>query len=443
MKAHVIVVYINAYYNSHVIEDASNKLKNFWKKIGPGFVTGAADDDPSGIATYSQSGALFGYNQLWLVIVAYPLMTVVQEMCGRIGIVTGHGLSGVLKNNYPKTILFGTTIVLVLANVVNIGADLGAMASAMQLLIPVPYTLALFVFSIGVIGLEIYIPYHRYETILKYLTFSLFAYIITAFIIGVHWTEVLTHLVFPHVNLSQTYMLGVVAFLGTCISPYLFYWQTSQEVEDEIVRGEISDFGEGTPKFTVGDMNHMRMDTALGMFFSQMVTFFIIISVAGTIGLSGSVQLETAAEAAEALRPLAGDFAFLLFALGIIGTGLLAVPVLAGSAGYAVSEALGLKTGLEKNYANAHGFYAIIALATLAGLAVNLLEIPPMLMLYYSAVLNGLLAPILLIVILLIANNKTIMGDYVNSRTSNFLGLVTIIAMSGAGIFLIYSSIFG
>lgn len=425
-----------------MIEDASSRIKLFWKRIGPGFVTGAADDDPSGIATYSQSGALFGYNQLWLVLFAYPLMTVVQEMCGRIGIVTGMGLSGVIRQHYSKTLLYFATSLLVFANIVNIGADLGAMASAIELLFPLPFTLTLCIFSILVVGLEIYVPYHTYSKALKYLTLSLCAYIITAFVIGVDWLTVFTHLIFPTIDLSHAYVLGVVAFLGTCISPYLFYWQTGQEVEDEIQRGEIADFGTGAPAFTTEDMSHMRMDTALGMFFSQIVTFFIIVTVAGTIGTTNAGEIATAADAAEALRPFAGNFAFLLFALGIIGTGLLAVPVLAGSAGYAVSETFGWNTGLEKEYPQARGFYWVIGLSTLAGLLVNIVGIPPMLMLYYSAVLNGLLAPILLTIILIISNDKRIMGLDTNSHASNVFGGITVTVMTAAGLYLLYTSFF-
>jgi NRAMP (natural resistance-associated macrophage protein)-like metal ion transporter len=398
------------------------RLKRYWKLLGPGLVTGAADDDPSGIATYSQTGAMFGYSQMWVALFSYPFMTAVQEMCGRIGLVTGDGLSGVIRRRFSRKTLWMAVSVLVIANTINIGADLGAMASAVQLIVPFPFLPVLVAIAFGTLVLQILVPYPTYAKFLKFLALSLFAYIAVAFLVKVDWYVVLYSTFVPHIELSKAYIFNIAAFLGTTISPYLFFWQADEEVEEEIIEGKISDMGQGTPRVEVSDLRRMRTDTVIGMFLSNLVAFFILVTVASTLGAVGITHIETAAQAAEALRPLAGDYAFILFAVGIIGTGLLAIPILAGSAGYAVAEAFQWKAGLGKRFGQAEGFYLVIGLATVVGLLVSLSPIAPMTMLYYAAMLNGVLAPPLLILILIISNDKTIMGEHTNGVASNVVG---------------------
>ena len=416
---------------------------SFWKQLtqslGPGFITGAADDDPSGIATYSQTGAMFGYSQLWTALFSYPFMTVMQEMCGRIGLVTGKGLSDVIRENYSRKLLYGAVLFLLFANIINIGADLGAMAAALMLLVPVPFVVLLVGITVLMLALEVYVPYPTYARVLKYLTLSLLAYVVTAFIVKEDWGMILHATLVPHISLTKEYVANIAAILGTTISPYLFFWQADEEVEEEIEKGVIRDMGVGKPQIKETDVRQMRIDTILGMFFSQAIMFFIIVTVAATLAVSGTHAIATAADAAAALRPVAGDFAFLLFALGIIGTGLLAVPVLAGSAGYALAEALGWKVGLGKRFSQAKGFYVIIAVATLVGLLVNFSSIAPMTMLYYAAMLNGVLAPPLMILILFIANNSNILGKHTNSWFSNTLGVIITALMSIVSISLLYT----
>lgn len=413
------------------------RIRKFFKLLGPGFITGASDDDPSGIATYSQTGAIFGLTQLWAALFTFPLMTAVQEMCGRIGLVTGHGLAGVIKRNYSKSILYTCVFLLTIANTINIGADLGAMAASAQLLIDVPFIFWLLFMTALTLVLEVFVSYQVYVRFLKYLALSLFAYIFTAFVVKVNWKEAFLSTIIPHFSTSREYMMNIVAIFGTTISPYLFFWQASEEVEEEIAQNKIRAMGKGVPRVTRKDISNLRKDTITGMFFSNLVMWFIMVTT-GTVLYNQGKTVSTAHEAAEALRPFAGDFAFLLFAAGIIGTGLLAVPVLSGSASYAIAESFNWKAGLYLKMRKAHGFYSVITLATLVGLSINFLGIDPFKMLYYTAVINGLIAPILLVMIMLIANNKEIMRGRVNSRSQNFLGLTTIIVMSAAGLFLIY-----
>ncbi len=418
------------------------KFSKILKTIGPGFISGASDDDPSGIATYSQTGTQFGYRQLWTALFSYPFMVAVQEMCGRIGLVTGNGLAGVIKNNYSKKILYFAVTLLLIANTINIGADLGAMASSAELLLGIPFAILLIFMTLLTLLLEIFISYRTYAKFLKYLTLSLLAYVVVVFIVKQDWKTVAVSTFLPSFSWDENYLLNIVAILGTTISPYIFFWQADEEVEEEIAHHKIKAIGIGSPKIKDGDIKAMRLDTIVGMLFSNLVMYFIIITSASTLGANGAIHIETADQAAQALRPLAGDFAYLLFALGIIGTGLLAVPVLAGSASYALSETLNWKAGLSKKFRDARGFYGIITVATLVGLLVNFTPIKPFQMLYYTAVLNGICAPPLIIIILLIANNKKIMGKYINNRISNTLGIMIAIIMSVAAIGLIYSMIF-
>ena len=400
------------------------RLRRLWKLLGPGFVTGAADDDPSGIATYSQTGASFGYAQLWLVPFSYPFMVAVQEMCGRIGLVTGKGIAGVMRRHHSRGALAIVILLLLTANIINIGADLGAMASALELLVPINFFALLSGVTAFSILMQVLVPYPAYVRFLKYLALALLAYVVTALMVTDSWRTVALALVTPHAEFSRTYILNIAAFLGTTISPYLFFWQADGEVEEEVATGKLRQMGRGVPKIMPKDIRRMRFDTAVGMFFSNTITFFIILTVAGTLAQSGITNVATAADAASALRPIAGDFAFVLFALGIVGTGLLAVPILAGSAAYAVSEAFGWREGLGRRFGQAPGFYAVILLATVFGLLVNATSIGSMTMLYYAAILNGVLAPPLLFIILLIANNKRIMGSRTNGVLSNVLGIV-------------------
>lgn len=401
-------------------------LRRIARSSGPGFITGAADDDPSGIATYSQTGAIFGYAQLWVIPFALPPMIAVQELCGRIGMVTGKGIGGVIKLRYPRVILYATLVLLLIANVINIGADLGAMASSIQLLIPLPYWFLLAGTTIAIVALQTYVPYPSYARILKYLTLSLLAYLAAALFAKQDWGQILRSTFIPHLALNREYFMNVAALVGTTISPYLFFWQADEEVEEEIVRGDIKDFGD-TPQVTADEIADMRVDTSIGMFFSQAIAFFVIIAVAATLGSSGA-HIETAADAAQALRPVLGDFAFLLFTLGIVGTGLLAIPVLAGSVSYGFAEAFGWHEGLGTKPSDSPAFYAMIALVTLCGVVFALMPIGTITLLYWSAIVNGVLAPPILAVLYLLGNDRQIMGEFVSGRAANILvGTITVI----------------
>ncbi|GAC1456484.1 MAG: divalent metal cation transporter [Ktedonobacterales bacterium] len=419
-----------------------------WLRVfGPGLITGAADDDPSGIATYSQTGASFGFGQLWLALYMLPLMIAVQEMCGRIGLVSGQGIAGVVRRRYRREVLLGAVALVVAANTINVGADLGAMAAATQLLVPdAPAWLLVILFAAGVLALEVFVPYRQYARVLKVLTLSLAAYVVTGFIIAPDWGLVLRATFLPNIQLNVTFLLLVVAVLGTTISPYLFFWQASEEVEEEILHHRHrSPEHDGTrlKRALALELRGLRVDTALGMLASEVTTWFIIVATAGTLfrsGPNGGVTITTAAQAARALQPLvrtfphAGELAAALFALGIIGTGLLAVPVLAGSAAYGVAEALGWREGLYRPLRQARGFYAVIAAATVGGLLLNFLGVNPVQALVYTAVINGVVAVPLLVIILLVANNRAVMGEHTNGWLSNTVGILTTVAMGVAAV---------
>lgn len=415
-----------------------SKTKNWLKKLGPGFITGAADDDPSGIATYTQSGAQFGFNQIWLMFLVSPFVIVIQKMCGRIGMVTGQGLSGVIREHYSKKILFGVVALLVLANAVNIGADLGAMAAAIGLLVPISFPILIISITVFTLILEVFVSYKVYVKYLKYFALTLFAYLGVLFFLQLDWEAVVARIVTPHITWSKDYLFAVIALLGTTISPYLFFWQTGEEVEELISEKKLKAFGDGKPKTTEKDFKEMQGDTVRGMVFSNLVAVAIMIAAAATLLPQGITQIDTAAQAAEALAPIAGKWAQLLFTIGIIGVGLLAVPVLAGSASYAVSEALNLKEGLYRKFSQAHGFYGIITIATLLGLLINFTSIPPFRMLYYTAILNGAISPILMILIVRISSNKTIMGEHVNTRYDKTVGWFITVLMSLCSVLLVY-----
>ncbi|TSC57996.1 MAG: Mn2+ and Fe2+ transporters of the NRAMP family [Candidatus Peregrinibacteria bacterium Greene0416_19] len=413
-----------------------SRRKSFLQRLGPGFITGASDDDPSGIATYAQTGAQFGYRQLWASLYTLPFMIAVQEMCGRIGLVTGKGLAGVIRKHYSRPLLYTAAVLLLVANTVNIGADLGAMASAAELVTGLPFVTWLLGMTVVTLVLEVFVSYRVYARYLKYLTLSLLAYVVTALAIAQDWPAAFAATLIPTFTFSKDSIMNLVAFLGTTISPYLFFWQASEEVEEEVAEGKLRTMGMGKPHIDETDMRNMRIDTVLGMTFSNLVTFFIIVTAASTLHRHGITQINTAVDAARALEPVAGSYAALLFALGIIGTGLLAVPVLAGSASYALAEALDWKEGLYRKFRDAHGFYGIITLATVAGLLVNFIGVPPFRMLYAAAILNGIIAPPLLLIILLIANDRRIMGRQVNNSLSNVLGSLITLLMALAAVAL-------
>lgn len=411
------------------------------KMAGPGFVTGASDDDPSGIATYSQTGAQFGYNQAWTALWTFPFMVAIQEMCGRIGVVTGKGLAGVIKKHYPKQLLYLAVGMLFLANTVNLGANLGAMASAAGLIIPLPFTVLLLIMTGMTLLLEIFVSYQNYSKYLKFLALSLLAYIFAAFMVKVNWLEVMYHAVTPKISFSSEYWVNIVAVLGTTISPYLFFWQANQEVEESVASGKLQRYGWGKPRIDIRDIRRMRKDTVIGMFFSNFVMFFIIIMAAVTLNAAGIYQVESASQAAEALRPLAGEMTFLLFTIGVVGTGMLGVPILAGSASYALAEAVGWKAGLYRKLDQAHGFYGAITVATVVGLSVNYMGVDSFRMLYYTAVVNGLIAPFLMVAIMMISNNSEVMGKYVNGWRENVFGWMITGVMAVAGVALIVDTV--
>lgn len=400
------------------------------KLFGPGFITGIADDDPSGIATYAQTGAMFGYGQVWLALFSYPFMVTMQEICGRIGLVTGSGLAGVIRKHYSYKLLIFSVLLLSIANIINIGADLSAMADAITLLVPVPFFLSLIFITLFTIFVEIFVPYPTYVKFLKYLGVTVFAYVLTAFFVHQNWGEIFRSLFIPHFELTKMYILNVTAMLGTTISPYLFFWQADEEVEEEIVSGKIKSIGVGTPNIDSSDISQMRYDTAIGMFISNAVSFFIIITASATFHSYGITSISSAADMANVLTPFAGKFASLLFATAIIGTGLLAVPVLAGSAAYALSETFGWKAGLGETFTKARAFYLTIGGATLLGLMINFSSIGSIDMLYYAAIANGLLAPPIMIIIMLISNNKKIIGKHTNNKLTNILGWFITVCMS-------------
>jgi NRAMP (natural resistance-associated macrophage protein)-like metal ion transporter len=412
-----------------------------WLRIlGPGLITGAADDDPSGIGTYSQAGAAFGTGLLWMALYMLPLMIAVQEMCGRIGVVTGKGIASIVKTHYSRRALRLSVALLLIANTINIGADLGAMAASTRLLIPgVPYYPLLLVFAIGIIVVEVFVPYQAYARVLKVLALALLAYIVTGIVIHPQWGPLLVATLIPQIQFTPAYLALVVALLGTTISPYLFFWQASEEVEETELQQANEPKVEAIrkPAALLQKLKDLRLDTVLGMLASEVTTWFIIMTASSTLHAHGITNIQTADQAAAALQPLAGRFAETLFAVGIVGTGLLAVPVLAGSAAYGVAEAFGWPEGLGQRAANARGFYGVIAVATLIGLLLNFVGVNPITALVYTAIINGVVAVPLLVLILLVANNRDIMGAYTNSRLSNTIGVLTAAFMGVAAIFTV------
>ncbi len=414
-------------------------VRRWLRVLGPGLITGAADDDPSGIGTYSQAGAAFGAGLLWLALYLLPLVIAVQEICGRIGLVTGRGIAGVIRRHYSRPVLYGAVLLLFVANTINVGADLGAMAASVRLLAPgLPFHWLLLGFALSTLFFEIVIPYRYYARVLKVLTLSLLAYVVAGIIVHPDWLALLRATVLPQISFTSEYLALVIAVIGTTISPYLFFWQASEEVEEtELRHPHLKKDPAARPRARRW-IRALRFDTAWGLLAASVTFWFIIVATGVTLHSPGhTIQIATAAQAAQALRPLAGDFAGAVFAFGIVGTGLLAVPVLAGSAAYGIAEAFGWREGLSETLNHARGFYAVIALAALAGLGINFLGIDPIRALVYSAVINGIVAVPLLVLILLIANNRKIMGKYANPWLSNVLGGITAVLLTATGITLI------
>lgn len=414
------------------------KAHSFWEGLGPGLITGAADDDPSGIATYSQTGAQYGFQLLWLSLFTFPLMAVVQEMCARIGLTTGRGLAGNMRINYPKQVLYVCATLLFIANTLNIGADIGAMANAVQLLYPhFNFLLLATIFTLFCLLLQIYTPYEQYAKYLKYLVLVLLSYVATALIVHIDIKQLFIHTFIPSITPTKDQLFLITGILGTTISPYLFFWQTSHEVEEEILHGKTSiRLREGT---TDPEIKKMRVDVWTGMLVSNTVMFFIIATCAAVLFTHGITNINTAADAAAALKPLAGNQAFILFALGIIGMGLLAIPVLAGSAAYTISESFKWKSGLFRKLHQARAFYGVIILSMLIGLSLNFLGIDPIKMLIYSAVGNGLVAPVILFFIVHMSSSKKVVKERVNSPLVAALGWYVTGIMTISGVATIVS----
>ena len=407
--------------------------EEYWDTLGPGLTTGAADDDPSGIATYSQAGAKYGLQLIWLSLFTYPFMAVVQEMCARIGIVSGQGLAANIRREYSLSALYAVTTLLFLANVLNIAADLGAMAAASRLLFPSIKLEFFVVFFAGAsLILQIFTTYARYAKYLKYLALALFSYVAVAFAVHLDWSDVLRHTFIPSLTFSRDQIFLVCAVLGTTISPYLFFWQTSQEVEEKILNGEAT-VEARREQVSPESVRRMRTDVWSGMFFSNLITFFIFAACAGTLYTNGITNIATADQAASALKPF-GEFAYLLFAIGIVGTGLLAVPVLAGSTAYALSESFGWKHGLYLKLKQAYAFYGVIIVSMALGILANFMHLDPIKGLIYAAVGNGIIAPFILFFVVRLSSDRRIMGVYTNHPFISFMGWVTIGVMSISGI---------
>ena len=408
----------------------SNK-KGPFSRLGPGLITGASDDDPSGIATYSQAGAQFGYGMCWVMLFCFPLMVAIQQISARMGRVTGQGIAGNIRARYPRWLLFGIVGLLLVANTINLGADLGAMGAALKLILGGPAGLYAVLFAIGCTWLEVVSGYQRYVSILKWISFVLLSYVAVAMVVHVAWGTVLYSTFVPSFSLKKEYVVTVVAVLGTTITPYCFFWQASQEAEDERVDPTAHALL-NAPEQAPREIARMRFDTYIGMAYSNVISLFIIVATAATLNAQGITDIQTSAQAAEALRPIAGVFTFALFAVGIIGIGLLAVPVLAASGAYALGEALGWTTGLDRKPRDAKAFYATIGLSCLIGLGINFVGVDPIKALFWSAVINGVVAVPLMVIIMLMSMREDVMGRFVLPRPLWAMGWLCTITMAGA-----------
>ena len=411
---------------------APRRTRGFFSGLGPGLITGAADDDPSGISTYSVTGAAFGYAPLWTALFSFPLMTAVQMMCARLGMVTGRGLAGVIRVEYSRWVLWGACALLVTANTVNIGADLGGMAKVTEMVTGVKSIYLIWVYAAVIASFLIWSSYDKVARIFKWLTLVLFAYVAAAFLAQPDWAEVLRSTFIPRVEMSSRYWATLVGIFGTTISPYLFFWQSSQEVEEDRKQGLVTvKQREGA---TDAELKHSRNDVVTGMFFSNLIMYFIILTTAATLHAHGKTTIGTAQDAAEALRPLAGNGAYWLFSLGLIGAGMLGVPVLAGSSGYAVAEAAAWRCSLADRPRLGRKFYAVIAAGLALGLALDYAGFNEVSMLFWSAVLNGVLAPPLIVIVLLLTNSRKVMGTRSNPRWLTVLGWITVVVMTAASL---------
>ncbi|MEN3951445.1 divalent metal cation transporter [Iodidimonas sp. SYSU 1G8] len=415
--------------------------RSLWRVLGPGLITGASDDDPSGIATYSQAGAQFGYQLAWTMPFSYPLLSAIQEITARIGRVTGQGLAGNMRQHFSPGLVRIMVGLLLVANTINLGADLGAMADALRLLIGGPPHLYVVAFALICIWLEVFLSYRRYVAILKWTTLSLLAYVATVLVIEVPWGQVALDTLIPSITWERAYLVGIVAVLGTTISPYLFFWQSSEEAEDERVDPKATRLIDA-PEQAKDELRRIRVDTYIGMGYSQLIAFFILVTTASTLHAHGITDIRTSAEAAEALRPIAGPFASVVFALGIIGTGMLAVPVLAGSAAYAIGEARQWPTGLGRKPREAKAFYGTIAAATVVGILINFLPIDPMKGLFWAAVINGVVAVPIMVVMMVMASRPGIMGAFVLSRPLRLMGWLTTAVMTTAVLAMFWTMLF-
>ena len=418
-----------------------NPLRRFVAVLGPGLITGASDDDPSGIGTYAQAGAQFGYATLWATVVMLPLMSGVQYICAKIGLVSGRGLAGVLREHYPRAILYPAVLAMVIANTINAGADIGAIAAAINLLVPIPAVWFVVPVSAGILIVQVFASYKLIERTFKWLAFALLAYIGAAVFARPDIGDVLRGTFIPTIRLNAAFIGILVALLGTTISPYLFFWQASNEVEEQRSIGRRQLWQRQGA--SLAELKYALWDTIAGMTFSEIVAYFIIFATGATLFTSGKTQISSATDAAQALRPIAGDAAALLLAIGLIGAGVLAVPILTGAAAYGVAEAFDWHAGLDEKPRSAPQFYLVIVAATLVGMAINFLGINPIDALVLTAVLNGLLAPPLLVLVMLVANNRSIMGDRTNGRLLNTLGWATTIVMGLAAVALIVTTILG
>ena len=401
---------------------------SFLKVLGPGLIAGASDDDPSGIATYSQAGAQFGYGIGWTMLFSWPLMCAIQEISARIGRVTGYGIAGNLKRHYPRPLLLAMVTLLFIANTINLGADLGAMAAALNLVIGGPQLAYVAMFGAVSVLLEIFVRYSRYVSVLKYLTLALFTYVGVAFVSPIPWGSVIYSLIVPRVEFTPAYLTMIVAILGTTISPYLFFWQAEEEVEDVKERRGAKPL-DRAPDQAKSEFKRIRLDTYVGMALSNAVALFIIVTCAATLNVHGITDIETSSQAAQALRPIAGEAAFVVFALGIVGTGLLAVPVLAGSAAYAVGEAAGWHVGLSRTLRRAKAFYLVIVLATVVGAVLNFMPIDPIKALFWTAVMNGVVAVPVMTMMMLMTSKKAVMGEFTLPPILKFVGWAATVTM--------------
>ena len=423
-------------------QTVEKKLEDSWlNKLGPGLITGAADDDPSGIATYSQAGAQFGFNMLWTVLFTYPLMVGIQVVSARIGRVSGHGLATNIRRHYPGWLLYAVVGLLLIANTINIAADVSAMGEAMKLIVGGPAHIYTVAFGVVCMLLQLFIPYHRYVRILKWLTLALLAYVATVFVVNVPWSQVLMQTLWPRLSWKPEYVTTVVAVFGTTISPYLFFWQASQEVED--IRADTTALPLiDAPQQAPSHLHRIKIDTYMGMGFSNLVAFFIILTTAVTLNLHGITDIQTSAQAATALRPIAGEFAFILFSAGIIGTGLLAIPVLAGSSAYAMAGAFKWDSSLERTPVQAKQFYGTIVISTVIGIGLGFTPIDPIKALYWSAVINGVISVPIMVVMMLMAVRSDIMGQFVISKRLTLMGWLATVVMAVAVIAMVWFSIF-